>query len=85
MKQLPTRLYRVSWQAAVGWPHPEQRQDTARNYTTPESAARQVASIRAMPSHLKLQGVHVSDEIEWSEFDPDDLPQPKEEGDENPA
>lgn len=72
---LPKRLYRVTWDAAVGWPHPERRQTTARNYATAENAGRQIASIRNLPSHLKLVSVCVTD-CEWTEIDPDTLPIP---------
>lgn len=73
---LPKRLYRVTWQAALGWPHPERRHEVARNYTTAETAGKQIATIRAMPSHLSLTSVHVT-EVEWSEIDPETLPVPE--------
>lgn len=74
---LPTRLWRVTWDAAVGWPFPERRQETARNYTSAANAGRQVASIRALPSHLTLKSVHVSNDIEWEAVDADTLPVPE--------
>ena len=74
---MPKRLYRVTWMAAVGWPEPERRQETARNYTTAETAGKQIAVIRAMPSHLELKSVHVSNDIEWALIEPDTLPVPE--------
>jgi hypothetical protein len=78
----PKRLYRVEWRAALGWPEPERRHDTARNYTSAENAARQVQIIEALPSHLELTGVAVAD-CEWVEIDPTTLPEPKETDDED--
>lgn len=77
MDALPKRLWRVTWMAAVGWPEPERRQETARNFKTPEAAGRQVATIRSMPSHLELKSVHVSDDIVWHDVDADALPVPE--------
>ena len=80
MPDRPKRLWRVEWRAALGWPEPERRHDTARNYTTPLAAARQVQVIEALPSHLELTGVHVTD-CAWVEIDPSTLPPVPEEND----
>jgi hypothetical protein len=72
----PSRLTRVEWDAAVGYPEPERRQRTARNYTTRENAGRQVSIIEAMPSHLSLVAVYETVCV-WEPVDPADLPRPE--------
>jgi len=78
MAKAPTRFWRVTWDAALGWPYPERRREVVRNFTDAKTAGAQVARIRAMPSHLKLKSVEVSNEVEWAPFDADELPVPVE-------
>lgn len=54
---LPNRLIRVEWQAAYGWPEPERRYTTARNFASVTAAGRQLAAIERLPSHCRLLGV----------------------------
>lgn len=74
MPDLPRRLWRVEWRQGYGWPDVTRHENTARNFTTPLNAARQVANILAWPSHHELIGVFVSDPIGWSDFPLDQLP-----------
>jgi hypothetical protein len=77
MVELPRHLYRVVFDAAVGWPHPDHRQRKHRTFTSPEYAGRQLARIEALPSHLRLVGVYVTGPLEWTELDPADIPRPE--------
>jgi hypothetical protein len=78
-RPLARRFYRVCFDAAVGWPYPERRVEQVRHYTEAETAGRQIAAIRRLPSHLKLKSVHVSNDIEWTAIDPNTLPIPSDE------
>lgn len=73
MQDLPNRLFRVCYAAARGWPDPEDRTDTSRTFTNAKDAARQVAAIEGMPSHLQLHGVFVT-ECNWQPVPLDALP-----------
>lgn len=72
--RLPDRLFRVTYEAAVGYPYPTDRQRKKKNFDDAISAARQVASISRMPSHLELVAVHVG-EVVWTEVSVDQLPE----------
>jgi hypothetical protein len=74
----PTRIWRIEYEAALGWPEPEHRRKTYRHCFTAEAAGRQIATIRAMPSHLALDEVLVTSAlIEWEPVDPATLPIPE--------
>jgi len=77
MVDLPRYLYRVVFDAAVGWPHPDRRQRKQRTFTSPEYAGRQLARIEALPSHLTLVGVYVTGPCTWTEVDPAEIPRPE--------
>lgn len=77
MSDRPTRIWRVEYEAALGFPEPEVRRKTYRHCFSAEAAGRQIANIRAMPTHLALDGVVVtSAPIEWEPVDPETLPIP---------
>lgn len=75
---LPSKLIRVEWSAAVGFPFPDKRHITARNFASEKNAGRQLAIIEALPSHLTLLSVHET-HCEWQPVDPDTLPRPDQE------
>lgn len=78
----PAEFWRVEWEAAVGWPTPDVRRNTARNFTSATAAGRQVAIIQAMPSHLKLHRVLHGTVGEWEPVDIAELPVPNDDPEE---
>jgi hypothetical protein len=63
----PDRLYRVEWDEGFGWPDCERRERTSRNFSTLESAARQLRAISALPTHHRLVGTYFG-RVEWEEL-----------------
>lgn len=76
----PERFYRVEWLAALGWPDPMPQHPTARNFTTPEAAARQLARIKAFPDHCTFTGLWIGNAT-WAPLDPVLLPDVSPEAD----
>lgn len=72
----PAEFWRVEWEAAVGWPTPDLRRNKASNFTSAGAAARQVAIILAMPTHLRLHRVLHGTVDRWEPVDLADLPAP---------
>lgn len=79
MPDAPVRFVRVTWDWARGWPHPTRWERTARNFTSPETAGRQLSIIEGLPSHCRLISVAVSTDVTWREIDPAILPRPERE------
>lgn len=79
MPERPTRIWRIEYDAALGYPEPDVRRPTYRHCFSAEAAGRQLANIAAMPTHLKLNEVLVtSTPIEWEPVDPATLPVPQD-------
>lgn len=80
MAKAPTRFWRVIYDAAVGFPEPDRRVRKTRHYTSAADAGRQVHVVRHGPlaaTHLALVSVDVSNEVEWTPVDADELPIPE--------
>lgn len=82
MAELPTRLWHLTYDAAVGFPEPTRRERKHRNYSDEAALGRQLATIERMPTHLKLISIAVTSEpIHWAPVDPATVPRPMEEND----
>lgn len=72
--RLPDRIFRVTYEAAVGFPYPRDRQRKKKNFDNAADAARQVQKLGKLPTHLELIAVHVG-EVTWKEIHVDQLPE----------